>query len=71
MILVLGSKKACVYRTPPAVELYFQKRAPKLLLSGGRVQNTPIGIMTEYLSMQKTALNAGVKKRIYSRKSCR
>lgn len=38
-ILVLGSVKASLYRVPVAAKAYHDKRSPKVLLSGGIVNN--------------------------------
>ena len=45
-IIVLGSTKASQYKVPIAVSAYKEKRAPKLLLSGGKV-NCPDLKMSE------------------------
>ncbi|MBQ8965705.1 YdcF family protein [Ruminococcus sp.] len=60
LIMVLGSRKACDYRVPEAVRLYNEGKAPKLLFSGGQVQETSLGVMAEWESMEKTALALGV-----------
>ncbi len=62
LIMTLGSKKACVFRLPKAAELFNDKKADRLLLCGGRVQKTPLGIMPEYLSMLKAAQPLGIDK---------
>ncbi|MBR1864451.1 MAG: YdcF family protein [Ruminococcus sp.] len=60
LLMVLGSRKAVNYRVPAAVELFEQKRAPLILLSGGKVQETGIGVMAEHIAMKKAALSLGV-----------
>ncbi len=60
-ILVFGSMRYFKSRVEKAVELYFQKRAPKILFSGlnnGEEDNNYI----EALEMQKYALELGVKE---------
>ena len=60
LIMVLGSRKACDYRVPEAVRLYKDGRAPAILVSGGKVQETSLGYMPEWESMKKAALSMGV-----------
>ncbi len=60
LILVPGSRKACDYRVPAAVELYHARKAGRLLFSGGRVQKTSLGEMPEYKSMLIAAEGSGV-----------
>ena len=60
LIMVLGSRKACDYRVPEAVRLYNEGKAPLILLSGGQVQETSLGVMAEWESMKKAALASGV-----------
>lgn len=55
IIMVLGSRKACEYRVPPAAKLLEQGAADKLLFCGGRVQRTKFGEMAEYRSMLAAA----------------
>ncbi len=59
-ILVLGSKKAAMYRIPVAVEAYRAGRASKLMLCGGALQAFPDGTCSEAESMRKAALALGV-----------
>lgn len=56
VIFVFGSLKATSYRVPLAVELYFNQRAPKIMMSGGN-QDYP-----EALAMQEKAIELGVPK---------
>lgn len=56
VIFVFGSLKATYYRVPLAVELYFNLRAPKIMVSGGN-QDYP-----EALAMQEKAIELGVPK---------
>lgn len=60
-IIVLGSIKASQYRIPIAAEAYHEKRAPKLLLCGGKVRDFPEGTMTESEHMYQRAIELGVK----------
>lgn len=62
LIMVLGSRKACEYRVPEAVRLYKEGKAPRILVSGGQVQETPRGEMPEWESMEQAALEAGVPR---------
>lgn len=62
-IIVLGSIKASQYRIPIAAEAYHKKRAPKLLLCGGRVREFPEGIMKESEHMYRRAMELGVKSK--------
>ena len=59
-IRVLGSRKACDYRVPEAARLYSEGRAPVMLLSGGKVQDTSLGEMPECESMERAAVALGV-----------
>ena len=63
IILVLGSRKACINRVPLAAELYLAGKAPKLMLCGGKVQDTPLGRMAEYEAMRAAAEEKGVPAR--------
>ncbi len=56
-IVVLGSVKACVYRVPVAVKAYHEKRASKLLLSGGMVDGVDKGHAKD---MRGKAIELGV-----------
>lgn len=60
-IIVLGSIKASQYRIPIAAEAYHKKRAPKLLLCGGKVREFPEGTMTESEHMYRRAIELDVK----------
>lgn len=60
VIMVLGSRKACDYRVPAAAELYFSGRAQRILLCGGKVQETSFGVMPEWESMYRAARQLGV-----------
>ena len=60
IIMVLGSRKACEYRVPPAAKLLEQGAADKLLFCGGRVQRTKFGEMAEYRSMLAAAQQFGL-----------
>ena len=62
IILVLGSRKGCKHRVPAAAEIFFSGGAPLMLLSGGKVQDTPLGRMAEHLAMQKAAEALGVPR---------
>lgn len=57
LIFVFGTSVFLEERMDKAIELYFQKRAPKMLLSGGRGSN---GSIEESLLMRKYALERGV-----------
>lgn len=60
-IIVLVSIKASQYRIPIAAEAYHKKRAPKLLLCGGKVREFPEGTMTESEHMYRRAIELDVK----------
>ena len=60
-IIVLGSIKASQYRIPIAAEAYHKKRAPKLLLCGGKVREFQEGTMKESEHMYRQAIELGVK----------
>lgn len=60
-IIVLGSIKASQYRIPIAAEAYHKKRAPKLLLCGGKVREFQEGTMKESEHMYRRAIELGVK----------
>lgn len=60
-IIVLGSIKASQYRMPIAAEAYHKKRAPKLLLCGGKVREFQEGKMKESEHMYRRAIELGVK----------
>ena len=60
-IIVLGSIKASQYRIPIAAEAYQKKRAPKLLLCGGKVREFSEGTMKESEHMYRRAIELGVK----------
>nr|WP_245339072.1 YdcF family protein [Paenibacillus shirakamiensis] len=60
-IFVFGSNKAAKYRVPRSVELYKQKRAEKLLFSGGTIWkdvNVP-----ESVAMQQRAMELGIPEK--------
>lgn len=59
LIMVLGSSKAPEYRVPPAVKLLKKGKADKLLLCGGKCQQTAFGYMPEYKAMEKSAKALG------------
>jgi uncharacterized SAM-binding protein YcdF (DUF218 family) len=61
-IIVLGSTKASQYKVPVAVSAYKEKRAPKLLLSGGKIKDFNEGRMSEANHMCRTAIMLGVKE---------
>ena len=61
-IIVLGSTKASQYKVPIAVSAYKEKRAPKLLLSGGKVKDFNEGRMREADHMHRTAIMPGVRQ---------
>jgi uncharacterized SAM-binding protein YcdF (DUF218 family) len=50
-IMVLGSRKACEHRVPTAARLYRSGRAERIILSGGKCQQTKHGVMHEYKAM--------------------
>lgn len=60
IIIVLGSKKAYKYRIPAAAKLWHEGKAEKLILCGGRVQESPYGDLPEYRSMMLAACECGV-----------
>lgn len=60
-IIVLGSKKASLYRVPVAVKAYRDHRADKIIMCGGKVRDFPEGPMSESLHMRKYAESLGVK----------
>lgn len=60
LILALGSKKAALYRVPLAARLYAKGKANKVMLCGGKVQETPHGNLPEYQSMNIAALENGI-----------
>ena len=62
VIMVLGSKKGCARRMPPAAEIFHAGGAPLMLLCGGKVQDTPLGRMAEYVSMLKAADQLGLPR---------
>lgn len=55
VIMVLGSSKAPVYRVPAAAELLSEGKGEKLLLCGGKRQQTVFGFTEEYKAMAKAA----------------
>jgi uncharacterized SAM-binding protein YcdF (DUF218 family) len=61
-IMVLGSIKALQYRIPKAVSMYKDKRASKILLSGGAIRDTEDGLLTEADIMRKGAIDLGIPK---------
>ena len=61
-IIVLGSTKASQYKVPIAVSAYKENRAPKLLLSGGKIKDFNEGRMSEADHMCRTAIMLGVKE---------
>lgn len=61
-IIVLGSTKASQYKIPVAASAYKGKRAPKLLLSGGKVKDFSEGRMCEADHMRRMAVMLGVKQ---------
>lgn len=62
VILVLGSKKGCKHRVPAAAEIFRSGGAPLMIFTGGKVQDTPLGHMAEYLSMLKAADSLGIPR---------
>lgn len=62
IIMVLGSRKGCKHRIPAAAEIFRSGGAPLLLFCGGKVQDTPLGHMAEYISMLRTADSLGVPR---------
>lgn len=59
-ILVLGGSSPFVDRVPKAVELYKAGLAPKIVMSGGPVWDTPYGRMSEADAMAACAMELGV-----------
>ena len=59
-IMVFGSHRAYIYRVPTAVELYKDGRAPYILMSGGKVIDTPEGYLTEAEAMANRARALGI-----------
>jgi RimJ/RimL family protein N-acetyltransferase/uncharacterized SAM-binding protein YcdF (DUF218 family) len=60
-VVVLGSTKASQYKIPVAEEAYRNQRAPKILLSGGKVKAFPEGEMCEAEHMRLHAIARGVR----------
>jgi uncharacterized SAM-binding protein YcdF (DUF218 family) len=71
MIMVLGSHKACENRMPKAAELFGKGAAEKIILSGGKCQQTKYGIMPEYkaMSIESAALGLPADVLITEKKS--
>jgi len=59
-ILVLGGSSPFADRVPKAVELYKAGLAPKIVMSGGPVWDTPYGRLSEADSMAACAIELGV-----------
>ena len=59
-ILVLGGSSPFVDRVPKAVELYKAGLAPKIVMSGGPVWDTPYGRLSEADAMAACAMELGV-----------
>lgn len=59
-ILVLGGSAPFADRVPKAVELYKSGLAPKIVMSGGPVWDTPYGRMSEADAMAACAMELGV-----------
>ncbi len=64
VIMVLGSRKSCIRRMPAAAEIFRGGGAPYIMVCGGRVQDTPLGRMTECQSMLKAAGELGVPREV-------
>ncbi|MBQ6223174.1 MAG: YdcF family protein [Solobacterium sp.] len=60
-IIVLGSKKASLYRVPVAVKAYRDHCAEKIIMCGGKVRDFPEGPMSEAQNMRNCAESLGVK----------
>lgn len=60
-IIVLGSRKASVYRVPVAVKAYQDHRSDKIIMCGGKVRDFPEGPMSEAQNMRNCAESLGVK----------
>ena len=58
-IIVLGSRSACEYRVPVAVNAYLQGRADNIIMCGGKIINTSEDISEAEL-MYKRAIESGV-----------
>ena len=61
-IIVLGSIKAVKYRVPVAIKAFFEGRAEKVMLCGGKTRSFSDGNMTEAERMYERALELGVPK---------
>lgn len=59
-IIVLGSRKAALYRVPVAVDAYKAGRARNILLCGGKVRDFPDGTYSEAEHMRQAALVLGI-----------
>lgn len=60
LIMVLGCRKAVENRMSVAAELFKNGKAEIILLTGGKVQTTSIGIMSEYEAMSIAAQKLGI-----------
>ncbi len=60
-IIVLGSKKASIYRVPVAVKAYHDHRSDKIIMCGGKVRDFAEGQMSEAQNMRNCAESLGVK----------
>ena len=61
-IIVLGSRKAEIFRVPRAVEIYKAGRAGKIIMCGGGKRVTETGETTEAEVMKTTAMDMGVRE---------
>ncbi|MDE6150034.1 MAG: YdcF family protein [Ruminococcus sp.] len=61
LIVVLGSKKAPIYRMPVAERLYHSGKSSKIIVCGGKVRNFDSGKVPEWEAMKNAALHLGIK----------
>lgn len=61
IIVVLGSKKAPLYRIPVASMLYHKGKGSKIIVCGGKVRNFDSGKAPEWEAMKNAALRLGIK----------
>lgn len=61
IIVVLGSKKAPLYRIPVASMLYHKEKSSKIIVCGGKVRSFDNGKAPEWKAMKNAAVDMGVK----------
>jgi hypothetical protein len=61
VIFVFGSQKSLIYRVPEAIKLYKQKRAPRILFSGGMQWDGQNDV--EAKMMREEAIKQGIAKK--------